>query len=125
MPTLEVAPRPTPGERADAVVAVEVDDQLAAHAELIEDWITPRQSWELLLREGTNFDRPNNVEARILFAAGEQTTSLLFRLDQLDGALDTGEQLLLRFEEHDGIAKVAYLNENGLDVELFHILTFT
>jgi hypothetical protein len=125
MPTLEVAPRPTPEERHDAVVAVDVDDQLATHASMIEDWATPRQSWEVLLRQGTDFDRPNNVEARVTFAAGEQTSSLSFRLDQLDAAQDTGEQLLLRFEERDGIAKVAYLSENGLDVELFHILTFT
>jgi hypothetical protein len=27
--------------------------------------------------------------------------------------------------EHDGIAKLARLNENGLDVEFFHIFTFT
>ena len=32
---------------------------------------------------------------------------------------------MLRFVERDGIAKLARLNENGLDVELFHILTFT
>jgi hypothetical protein len=28
-------------------------------------------------------------------------------------------------EEDDGIAKLARLAQNGLDVELFHILTFT
>ena len=28
-------------------------------------------------------------------------------------------------EERDGIAKVAFLTANGLDVELFHILTYT
>jgi hypothetical protein len=27
--------------------------------------------------------------------------------------------------ERDGIAKLARLNENGLDVEFFHIFTFT
>jgi hypothetical protein len=32
---------------------------------------------------------------------------------------------VLRFEESDGVAKLAYLTSNGLDVELFHILTFT
>lgn len=35
------------------------------------------------------------------------------------------EELVLRFEEKDGIAKMARLTANGLDVELFHILTFT
>jgi hypothetical protein len=67
---------------------------------------------------------------------GTKTTSLrfrflspqprvAFRLDQLDAAEDTGEELVLRFEERDGVAKLARLSGNGLDVELFHILTFT
>jgi hypothetical protein len=122
---LEVSPRPSPEERADARIDVEVDDQLALHAEMIDDWVTPRQNWDLHLREGTDFDRPNNVEARVVFVDGEQTSSLAFRLDQLSLVQDTGEQLFLAFEERDGIAKVAYLNDNGLDAELFHILTFT
>jgi hypothetical protein len=125
MPTLDVLPRPTPAERADAAVTIEVDEDLTVLAEQLEEWAAPRQSWALTLREGTNFDRPNNVEAILLFASGEQTSSLLFRLDQLESALDTGEELMLRFEERDGIAKVARLHENGLDVELFHILTMT
>ena len=125
MPTLDVVPRPTPAERADAAVTVEVDEDLSVLAEQLDEWVAPRQSWELTLREGTDFDRPNNVEAILIYVAGEQTSSVLFRLDQLDGALDTGEELLLRFEERDGIAKVARLHENGLDVELFHILTIT
>jgi hypothetical protein len=125
MAILEVAPRPTPAERHDAAVAVEVDEALTVHAATIEDWVAPRQAWELQLREGTEFDRPNNVEATVLFVAGEQTSSLMFRLDQLDAVDDLGEELLLRFEERDGIAKVARLSANGLDVELFHILTFT
>jgi hypothetical protein len=54
------------------------------------------------------------------------TSRLLYRLDQLEPADDTGEELVLHFEEHEGIAKLARLAENGLDVELFHnILTFT
>jgi len=61
----------------------------------------------------------------VLFVAGEQTSSLTFRFDQLDAADDVGQELLLRFEEKDGIAKIARLSANGLDVELFHILTFT
>ena len=125
MPILEVVPRPTPAERYDAAVEVKVDEALAVHAATIEDWVAPRQSWELTLREGTDFDRPNNVEAMLLFAIGEQTSSLTFRLDQLERADDTGDQLVLLFEERDGIAKIAYLTANGLDVELFHILTFT
>jgi hypothetical protein len=123
--TLEVFPRDTPAERADELVAVDVDDELSVLAATIEDWVTPRQGWELTLREGTDFGRTNNVEARLLLVAGEQTSSLTFRLDQLEQADDTGEQLFLRFEERDGIAKVARLSGNGLDVELFHILTYT
>lgn len=125
MATLEVSPRDTPAERADDRVAVDVDEALSVHAATLEDWVAPRQGWELTLREGTEFGKQNNVEARLLFVAGEQTSSLAFRLDQLDAADDTGQELVLRFEERDGIARLARLGANGLDVELFHILTFT
>ena len=125
MPTIEVTPRPTPEERYDAAVEVEVDEDLTIHAATIEDWVTPRQTWELSLREGTDFDRPNNVEAVLMFVAGEQTSSLTFRLDQLNSATDTGDELVLVFEEQDGISKTARMSPNGLDVELFHILTYT
>jgi hypothetical protein len=125
MPVLQVQPRPTPEERSDTWVEVEVDEALSAHAAMIEDWVTPRQSWELQLREGHDFDRPNNVEVRLLSVAGEQTSSLTFRLDQLDAVDDAGAELVLRFEERDGVAKLARLAANGLDVELFHVLTFT
>jgi hypothetical protein len=125
MATLEVYPRETPEERADALVPVEVDEDLAVHAVTLEEWIAPRQNWELTLRQGHDFDRTNNVEARIIFVAGEQTSSLTFRLDQLSAADDTGAELVLRFEEQDGVAKLARLTATGLDVELFHILTFT
>ena len=122
---MEVYPRETPAERADELVAVEVDETLSDLAAAMEDWVAPRQNWELTLREGTEFGRANNVEARLLFVGGEQTSSLAFRLDQLDAADDTGAELVLRFEEEDGIAKLARLTANGLDVELFHILTYT
>ena len=125
MPTLEVQPRDTPEERADTEVPVDVDEALALHAEIIEDWTAPRQAWAFTLREGHDFGRANNVEARLLFVAGEQTSSLTFRLEQLDAAEDAGAELLLRFEERDGVARMARLSANGLDVELFHILTFT
>ena len=124
MATLEVMPRPTPAERADTPVEIEVDEALSVFAQTLEDWAAARQSWEFTLHEGHEFGRANNVEAQILFVAGEQT-SLRFRLDQLDAADDLGGEFLLRFEERDGIAKMATLSANGLDVELFHILTFT
>jgi hypothetical protein len=125
MTTMSVRPRPTPEERAEVDVDVEVDEDLSVLAATIEDWVGYRQGWELTLHEGHDFGRANNVEARLLLAAGEQTSTLVFRLDQLDAATDTGEELVLRFEEHDGIAKLARLRTNGLDFELFHILTFT
>ena len=125
MAVLQVQPRPTPEERSDTWIEVEVDEAMSAHAAMIEDWVTPRQNWELQLREGHDFDRPNNVEARLVHVAGEQMSSLAFRLDQLDAADDVGDELVLRFEEQDGIAKLARLSANGLDVELFHVLTFT
>ena len=125
MATIEVYPRETPEERADTLVEVEVDEDLTVFASTIEDWATPRQSWEFALREGHDFGRANNVEGRVLFVAGEQTSTLVFRLDQIDEATDTGDELVLRFEEQDGIAKLARLTSNGLAVELFHILTYT
>jgi hypothetical protein len=125
MTTLTVQPRPTPEERSDVPVDVEVDEALSVHVSTLEDWATPRQNWELQLREGHEFGRANNVEARLLFVGGEQTTSVQFRLDQLDAVDDTGQELILRFEERDGIAKLARCTANGLDVELHHILTFT
>jgi|SRR5581483_3931021 len=125
MATIQVQPRPTPEERQDTPVQVEIDEALSVHAAIIEDWCEPRQSWDFMLREGHDFGRANNVECRIAFVSGDQTSSLVFRLDQLDAADDTGSELVLRFEEQDGIAMLARLTPNGLDVELFHILTYT
>jgi hypothetical protein len=125
VPTIEVQPRQTPEERAFDSVEVEIEPELRDHAEIIEDWVARRQSWELQLREGHDFGRANNVEARLLVVAGEQTSSLAFRLEQLDRVEDFSEELVLQFEEEDGIAKTARLTGNGLEVELFHILTTT
>jgi hypothetical protein len=125
MPTLQVRPRPTPEERHDGQLEVEVDEALTVLAATIEEWVTHRQNWEFTLHEGHDFGRANNVEGRLLFVAGEQTSSLSFRLDQLERAEDVGDQLVLSFEENDGIAKLVRATANGLDVELFHILTFT
>lgn len=125
MATLEVMPRPTPEERADTPVPVDVDEPLATLAEVIEEWAEPRASWEFTLQEGHDFGRTNNVEGRLLFVAGEQISSLVFRLDQLNAADDVMDALVLRFEEEDGICKLVRCTANGLDVELHHILTFT
>ena len=125
MPILEVQPRDTPAERDDQPVEVNVEDGIAVHAATIEEWIAPRQNWEFSLREGHEFGRANNVEGRLLFVAAEQTSSLVFRLDQLDAADDFGEELVLRFEERDGIAKTVRATANGLDVDFHHILTYT
>ena len=125
MTTLQVLPRPTPEERADAALEIDVDEPLSEHAEVIEEWVEPRQDWEFTLHEGHDFGRTNNVEGRLLFSTGELTSSLSFRLDQLDGIDDTGDQLVLRFEERDGIAKLARCTATGIDVELHHVLTFT
>ncbi len=125
MPVLDVQPRDTPAERDDEQIEVTVDDALAVHAATIEDWAAPRQNWEFTLREGHEFGRANNVEGRLLFVAGEQTSSVLFRLDQLDEADDFGDELLLRFEERNGVAKTVRATANGLDVDFHHILTYT
>jgi hypothetical protein len=120
--TIEVQPRPTPEERADTPVEIQVDDDLTVFVATIEDWATPRPSWEFTLHEGHDFGRANNVEGRLLFVAGEQTSSLGFRLDQVDVVDDLMGTLMIRFEEKDGIAKVAWATLNGLDIELFHIV---
>jgi hypothetical protein len=125
MARLEVQPRNTPEERHDGPVEVDVNEDLSVHAQIIEDWAAPRQNWDFYLREGHDFGRANNVEGHVAFVAGEQTSTLTFRLDQLDAAEDFGDELVLRFEERDGIAKTARLTSTGLAVELFHILTFT
>ena len=125
MPALEVLPRPTPAERYDTAVDVVVEEALSVHAATIEDWVAPRQAWELTLREGTEFAMANNVEAELVFVNGERTSSLTFRLDQIDTVRDEGDELVLVFDERGWIAKLARLTANGLDVELFHILTFT
>jgi hypothetical protein len=125
MATIQVLPRPTPEERHDAPVAIEVDEALTVFIQTIEDWTTPRQEWEFTVHEGTDFGRANNVEGRLLFVSGTQTSTVTFRLDQLDGADDAQDVLVLRFEEQDGIAKLVRCTATGLDVELFHILTYT
>ncbi len=125
MATLQVQPRPTPAERHAGQLEIEVDEALTVLAETIEEWAAHRQSWEFTLHEGHEFGRVNNVEAKLLFVAGEQASSLTFRLEQLERADDVGGELVLIFEESDGIAKLARATSNGLDVELHHILTFT
>ena len=125
MATLTVLPRDTPAEKRLPEVDVPVDEALSVFAATMEDWVAPRPNWELQLREGTEFGKANNVEAKLLFVEGEQTSSLSFRLDQVDRCDDTGDELVLIFEEKDGIAKLGRCTSNGLDVEMFHILTFT
>jgi hypothetical protein len=125
MAHMTVMPRETPAERANEEITVEIDEAYTVYVATIEDWVSLRQGWELMLREGTDFGRANNVELRLLFVSGEQTSSFAFRIEQLDRATDTGSELVLQFEEEDGIAKLATLTANGLDLELFHILTYT
>lgn len=125
MPTLEVQPRPTPEERADGPVRVQVAEPLAELADIIETWVEHRPEWEFTLHEGHDFGRADNVEGRLLFVSGETTSSLVFRLDQLDAAEDVMDALVVRFEERDGICKFVRCGRNGLEVEFFHILTYT
>jgi hypothetical protein len=125
MAKISVMPRPTPAERPDRPVEVEIDEAFTIFINTIEDWAAPRGNWEFTLHEGHDFGRANNVEARLLYVAGEQSSEIRFRIDQLDDAEDTADVLALRFEERDGIAKMAWLTSNGLEVEFFHILTFT
>jgi hypothetical protein len=122
--TLRVDPRPTPAERADDRSAVEVEEALTVFAAILEDWAAAQEHWELELREGHESGRWNNVEVRLRYAEREQTSSLSFRLDELEAVGDVVDELVLRFEERDGLAKLARLDAHGLHVDLFHILTF-
>ena len=122
MPTLTVQPRDTPGERADALVEVDVDEALAVHAEQLEEWTALMAHWELAFRQGHNFDRPNNVEARLLFVGAGHTCSLVFRLDQVDRLEEFDHRLWLTLDERDGIARAVHLAPTGLDVELCHVV---
>ena len=125
MATLRVEARPTPDEQAGDRISVEVEEALTVFAATLEDWAAARRPWGLQLREGHESGRWNNVEVRLHYVEGEQTSTLSFRLDQLEAVGDVGEELVLRFEERDGVAKLARLDEHGLHVELFHILAFT
>ncbi len=125
MPTLQVQPRQTPEERAETTLDIEVEEALSVLTETIDEWTMHRQSWDFTLHEGHDFGRTNNVEARLLFTGGDHTCTITFRIDQLDSADDVGGELVLIFEENEGVAKLIRAQENGLDVELHHILTFT
>ena len=46
MATMNVQPRPTPAERADETIQVDVDEALTVFAATIEDWVAPRAQWE-------------------------------------------------------------------------------
>ena len=122
MATLHVVPRPTPEERADADLRIEVDEDLTVFASTIEEWAAPRQSWEFTLHEGHDFGRPNNIEARLIFVDGEQTSSAKFRLDQISSVDDFQDTLVVRFDENEGICTAISCTANGLDIDLHHIL---
>jgi len=121
MPTITVQPRETPGERADAPVEVELDEALAVHANELEEWVAIMEHWELAFRQGHDFGRTNNVEARLLFTGPGHTCSLTFRLDQLDRIQVFDRELWLTLDEREGVARAVHLAPTGLDVELFHL----
>jgi hypothetical protein len=122
MPTITVQPRPTPGERAGTPVEVELDEALAVHANELEEWAAVMEHWELVFRQGHDFDRANNVEARLLFTGPGHTCSISFRLDQLDSMETFDRELWLTLDAKDGLAKAVHLAPTGLDVELFHVV---
>ena len=122
MASLRVEPRATPGERADTPVEVEVDETLALHATTLDEWAQKEEHWELTFRQGHDFGRPDNVEARLLFTGPSHTCSLSFRLDQLDSIQELGDELWLILEEQEGIGKGIHLAPMGFDLELHHIV---
>jgi hypothetical protein len=122
VPTLRVDPRQTPAERSDTPVEVEISDDLAVFANQLEEWAAPLEHWQLSFRQGHDFDRPDNVEARLLFPAGEQTSSIVFRLDQLESIQEFERELWLTLDEDNGISNAVHLTPFGVDVELHHIV---
>ena len=122
MPEMTVYPRETPAERADAPVEIVVDEALTVHAAQLDEWVARMAHWELVYREGHEFGRANNVEARLLLTAPGHTCSLVFRLDQLDTVQEFDNELWLTLDERDGIARAVHLAPLGMDVELFHIV---
>ena len=122
MPTLRVEPRDTPGERADDPVEIEIADDLAVFTDQLEEWIATMEHWELSFRQGHDFGRPDNVEARLLFSGADHTCSLTFRLDQLESIQEFERELWLTLDDNEGIATAVHLTPLGLDVELHHIV---
>jgi hypothetical protein len=122
VPNLRVQPRETPGERADTLVDVEIGEDVALYADQLEEWAATMERWELTFRQGHDFDRGDNVEARLLFTGGDHTCSLSFRLDQIESIQAFELDLWLTLDERDGIGKAAHLAPLGLDVELHHIV---
>jgi hypothetical protein len=122
VPTLRVEPRDTPAERADEPVEIEISDDLAVLSDQLEEWVAPMAHWELSFRQGHDFDRPDNVEARLLFTGADHTCSLTFRLDQLESIQEFERELWLVLDEDEGIANAVHLSAHGLDVELHHIV---
>ena len=84
MNTLTVAPRETPAERADTPVDIDVDEALATHAALLEDWVTPRQNWTLLLREGHEFGRKAGAAPGYSYSPALLGADLTWSADSLD-----------------------------------------
>jgi len=122
VPTLRVEPRDTPGERAGDPVEVEIADDLAVFADQLEEWAATAEHWELTFRQGHDFGRADNVEARLLFAGGDHTCSLALRLDQIESTQEFERELWLTLDVTDGIGTGVHLTPTGLDVELHHIV---
>ena len=124
VPTLRVEPRDTPGERAQGSVEVELANDLAALVDQLEEWAATAaaEHWELAFRQGHDFGRADNVEARLLFVGGDHTCSLTFRLDQIESIQEFEHELWLTLDVTDGIGTGVHLTPAGLDVELHHII---
>ena len=121
MASLRVQPRETPGERADATVEIEIAEDLALFADQLQEWTADKEHWQISLRQGHDFGRADNIEARLLFVGADHTCSLTFRLDQLETVQEFEQDMWLTLEAKEGIAKAVRLSARGLDVELHHI----
>jgi hypothetical protein len=122
MATIRVQPRDTPADLPLESIDVEVDEALTVHAAQLEEWVARTAHWELQYREGHEFGKVNNVEARMLFAGPGHTCSLTFRLDEIDSFQEFDGEVWLLLDVNEGIANGIHLAPTGLDVDFFHIV---
>jgi hypothetical protein len=118
---MRVGPRHSLGAGRGLTVDVEIDEALTVLVSDLEDWVSRMEHWSLAYRQGGDYGRVNNVEARLQLGAPGHSCSIAFRLDQLDAIQTYGQELWLTLEQRGGVATAVHLTPSGLDVDLCHV----